>query len=275
MSKMPLISIITVNLNDLEGLKRTMKSVFEQTWTDFEYIVIDGGSTDGSKQLIEENKDRIDHWVSEQDSGIYSAMNKGIKMASGEYLLFLNSGDHFIEKNVLEFNQKSLKRYDIIYFNLNMVKEELGKTANYPKKLRFSYFVNDTLPHPATFIKNSLFSKVGHYDESLKIVSDWKFFIECICKYNCSYKKVENILTTYYLDGISSIKENEKIIFEERRKVLNENFPLFLEDYKELVEVRQKLNSKRMQAFSKLENKPLPRRINSLLFKLFTTYQGK
>ena len=88
MPKKPLISIITVNINDFNGLVRTMTSVFEQTYKEHEYIVIDGGSTDGSKEYIESHNDKIDFWISEQDSGIYNAMNKGIKAATGEYLLF-------------------------------------------------------------------------------------------------------------------------------------------------------------------------------------------
>ncbi|MGB8703989.1 MAG: glycosyltransferase, partial [Gillisia sp.] len=102
MPEKPLLSIITVNLNNLEGLKRTMQSVFEQTWQEFEYIVIDGGSSDGSKEYIEANSAKIDHWVSEPDKGIYNGMNKGIKVANGEYLLFLNSGDELSRRNILQ-----------------------------------------------------------------------------------------------------------------------------------------------------------------------------
>ena len=88
------LSIITINYNNLEGLKRTVESVINQTSKEFEYIVIDGGSNDGSGAYIESKSEHIDYWVSEPDKGIYNAMNKGIAKASGEYLLFLNSGDH-------------------------------------------------------------------------------------------------------------------------------------------------------------------------------------
>ena len=88
---MPKLSIITINYNNLEGLKKTFESVFMQTYQDFEYIVIDGGSTDGSKEYIAENTDKINHWVSEPDKGVYHAMNKGIVKASGEYLLFIKT----------------------------------------------------------------------------------------------------------------------------------------------------------------------------------------
>jgi glycosyltransferase involved in cell wall biosynthesis len=94
---MPKLSIITINYNNLEGLQRTVESVVNQTWQEFEYIVIDGGSTDGSADFIESQSETIDYWVSEPDKGIYNAMNKGIAKASGEYLLFLNSGDHLFK----------------------------------------------------------------------------------------------------------------------------------------------------------------------------------
>jgi glycosyltransferase involved in cell wall biosynthesis len=117
------LSIITVNYNNLEGLKKTIESVVSQTWQVFEYIVIDGGSTDGSAAYIEAQSVNIDYWVSEPDNGIYNAMNKGIKAATGEYLLFLNSGDDLTDLKALENNQIHLKEEDIIYFDINVIKE--------------------------------------------------------------------------------------------------------------------------------------------------------
>ena len=111
----PLISIITVNFNDKIGLERTLESVFSQNFRNFEYLVIDGGSNDGSKELLEKNSEKINYWVSEPDKGIYNAMNKGISVAKGEYLIFLNSGDHFKNENSLEIAQKYLDK-DITYF---------------------------------------------------------------------------------------------------------------------------------------------------------------
>ena len=98
-----LLSIITINYNDKEGLARTMNSVLSQTYTDFEYIVIDGGSNDGSKTIIEQHQDQLGYWVSEPDSGIYNAMNKGIAKANGEYILFLNSGDVLIDDTIIKY----------------------------------------------------------------------------------------------------------------------------------------------------------------------------
>jgi len=238
------LSIITVNLNNLEGLKKTMASVFNQTWRDFEYIVIDGGSTDGSKEYIEQHADMLDYWVSEPDKGIYNAMNKGILKASGEFLLFLNSGDHLIENTILEQNYKYIVKYDLIYFDLKVVNNEKSFIKRYPNKLSFSYFLKDTLPHPATFIRRSLFGNLGCYDESLRIVSDWKFFIEAICKNNVTYNRVNNILSTFYLDGMSSSKENKEIIKTEKNNVLISSFSTLIEDFRRL-----NLLEKKVQAF--------------------------
>ncbi|SHL54250.1 glycosyltransferase family 2 protein [Flavobacterium xanthum] len=232
------ISIITINYNNLEGLKRTIESVAQQTWAAFEYIVIDGGSTDGSKAYIEAQSENVDYWVSEPDKGIYNAMNKGILKASGNYLLFLNSGDHFYSDTVLEEYHNRVANYDLIYFNLKVIGDNNTFLKKYPDQLSFSYFTNDTLPHPATFIKASLFTKIGMYDESFKIVSDWKFFMESICKFNCSYIRVDETLATFYLDGLSSVPQNKVLILEESRKILKSNFQAFICDNEKLFELK-------------------------------------
>lgn len=237
------ITIITINYNNLEGLKRTVESIVNQTWQEFEYVVIDGGSTDGSAAYIESKSENIDYWVSESDKGIYNAMNKGIVKATGEYLLFLNSGDHLFEDKVLEQNHSFLGLEDIIYFNLNVVNNKKKFVKMYPEELLFSYFVNDTLPHPATFIKASLFDKVGLYDENLRIVSDWKFFIESICKFNSSYKKINEIVSTFYLDGLSSEFQNKNLIVEEKHKVLNSEFRAYVNDVISLFELKKTVSN--------------------------------
>ena len=235
-----LISIITINYNNLEGLKKTMTSVFNQTYKSIEYIVIDGGSNDGSKAYIESHQDALAYWVSDSDSGIYNAMNKGIEKACGEYLLFLNSGDYFYAENALAHFDNfiaSCPNRDIYYGKINVVGEKEW-IKEYPKDLSFSYFVKHTIPHPAALMKKSCF-KNYKYDENLKIVSDWKFFILGICKYNFSYAYVNEIITTFILDGISSV--NSDLVKAERKKVLQEEFPLFMVDYIYCKKVQQEL----------------------------------
>lgn len=225
----PKISIITVNYNNLEGLQHTIESVSSQTWQEFEHIIIDGGSTDGSVAYIESLSRNFSYWVSEQDNGVYHAMNKGISKASGDYLLFLNSGDHFYNRSVLEKNQHFVLECDLVYFNMFVSGEHKKFIKEYPDTLSFAYFLKDNLPHPATFIKKELFETVGSYKDDFKIVADWKFFIDCICMHNASYLHVDATLSTFYLDGISSISENKVIIDAEKHDVLQSSYKPYLQ----------------------------------------------
>lgn len=229
-----LLSIITINLNNLEGIKNTIESVITQTWQEFEFIVIDGDSTDGSKEYIESRKDRLDYWVSEPDKGIYNAMNKGIKRATGKYLLFLNSGDHLKDKTILEKVKEHIYDQDLIYFDLEMYDKDRCYTKSFPRDLSFSFFVNNSLPHPATFIKKELLVQAGMYDESYRIISDWKFFIDAVCKMNCSYMYVNECLTSFNLFGISSTEKMRVEMYQERNTFLQENYSAFLKDYRDL-----------------------------------------
>lgn len=228
------LSIITINYNNFEGLKRTFESVVNQTWQEFEYIIIDGGSSDGSAEYIDARKDKVDYWISESDKGVYNAMNKGILKATGDYLLFLNSGDHFYNNEVLERSADYLTTKDLIYFSLHIVQNENSWIRKYTDKVSFSYLVEDTLPHPATFIKANLFAKFGLFDEDLKIVSDWKFFIETICKHNATYKRIDEVLSTFYLDGLSSDPKNSELIKMEKQQVLRSGFSAYLDDITQL-----------------------------------------
>ena len=262
------ISVITINYNNLEGLKKTVESVVNQTWQEFEYIIIDGGSTDGSKAFIESHNNKIDYWVSEPDEGIYNAMNKGILKASGEYLLFLNSGDHFFDKEVLNECVQHIQKYDLIYFNLQMISATSTKIASYPENLRFSDMYFGSLPHPATFIKKTLFEKVGFYDENLKIVSDWKFFILALFKYHCTYIKINRTITTFYADGISTNKDNSL----ERSQVLNDCFKEFILDYEvfSTAEKHQKiLEMNRFIMLAEIEKSPVGKKILSVFFRTY------
>lgn len=268
---MPKLSIITINYNNLEGLKRTVASVINQTWKEFEYIIIDGGSIDGSAAYIDSQSDKIDYWVSEPDKGIYNAMNKGVLKASGEYLLFLNSGDHFYKDMVLQKNINNLVSYDLIYSNIQVIGAKPAEIISYPEKLRFSDMYFSALCHQGTFIKKELFDIVGLYDENLKIVSDWKFMILALYKYDCTYIKLNEIISTYYLDGISS-----QIDFsDERKQVLNKYFSEYVLDYDELFNKRNELkihqdylNTNRLKMLSEIEKTTVGRKIISVLFRL-------
>jgi Glycosyltransferases involved in cell wall biogenesis len=232
---MPKLSIITINLNNAEGLRKTIKSVVSQTFIDYEYIVIDGASTDDSVEVIKEFATNITFWVSEPDSGIYNAMNKGISNSIGEYCLFLNSGDIFSgEQSLNSFSVYLNENFDILYGDIKVVNGGVELIKTYPANLSFKYFIYDTLPHPASLIKRSLFLNIENYDENLKICSDWIFFIKAICLHNCSYLHIEKVISTFYLDGISSNSENQKLITIEKLDALKKYFSAFYDDYKRL-----------------------------------------
>lgn len=259
------ISIITINYNNLKGLKKTVNSVKNQSWQEFEYIVIDGGSSDGSFEYLNTQKDFIDFYLSEKDTGIYNAMNKGIRKAKGLYVLFLNSGDHFFNKDVLKSGNTYLKGKDLVCFNIQTVKKNIKEIVKPPKTIHSSHLFEYSLPHPSTFIKKDLFHKIGLYDESLKIVSDWKFFLLALLKYDCSYLKVDEILSTFYFDGISSLVDN----VEERNMVIQENFPRYSKDIKLLIELKKISLTNRFNMLLEIEKSNFGRKYVSLFFRLF------
>lgn len=174
------LSIITINYNDKAGLKKTIESVITQTFTDYEYIIIDGGSTDGSVEIIKQYQDKITYWVSEPDNGVYNAMNKGIVKAKGEYLQFLNSGDWLVNNEVLANIFKNLPDCDMVYGNAVILDGEKYRVAKTIQGTHFklSDFFTSTINHQSSFINKRLFNKYGLYDERYKIVSDWKFYVQ-------------------------------------------------------------------------------------------------
>ena len=180
---MPKISIITVNLNNKIGLQKTAESVFNQTFKDYEFIIIDGSSNDGSKEYIGEIKNKLTQFVSEKDTGIYNAMNKGIKMAKGDYVYFLNSGDIFYEKTTLaSATEKMCEDIGLYYGDLIYSWPKKQEIVSFPSKLSYQFFVIDNINHQACFIKKSLFDEIFYYNENYKIISDWEFLIYAICK---------------------------------------------------------------------------------------------
>lgn len=210
------ISIITVNFNNKDGLKTTIESVINQTVfsKNIEYIIIDGGSTDGSADVIEEYKDKLHYYVSEKDNGIYEAMNKGTSHATSEYCLFLNSGDKFCENNVIEQALPHLEG-DVIYGNLMLN----GKQKKmYPDSISVDYFSYESLPHPSSFIKTQLL-RDNPYKTKYGIISDWIFFRECVAR-GKKFKHINVLVSDFYLGGASS---NVRKIQNEKNRYFGDN----------------------------------------------------
>lgn len=247
------ISIITINYNDKVGLEKTIHSVIAQTWNDFEFLVIDGNSTDGGKEVMARYADKIDFALSEPDTGVYNAMNKGIHAATGEFVIFMNSGDEFYNNDVLkEAVALMTGDYGIFYGDIIVKKPHSERRKNYPDQLTFAYFYTNALCHQAAFIKRQLFHDHFFYNEDYKIYSDGEFFLYTICKMDVPYKHIDLVIAIYDFTGISSTPKYEKLHEDERMKSIHKFFPQFAKDY----EVLSKLNSKRVRQVFHLEKFP-------------------
>ena len=231
------LSIITINRNNAAGLEKTLQSVANQTYKEFEYIVVDGASTDNSVEFIRQCAPKFAHlkWVSEPDSGIYNAMNKGIKMATGEYIQILNSGDCLAAPDVVEKMLDALESTGnphILYGN--MIKKDYltGKTTGKSGDVEYSLrqYYCSTMNHDCCYIRRDLFDTYGLYDENLKIVSDWKWFLQTIGLGNVKPFYVNIDVTVFDASGIS--ESNLDLRNKERRQVLEDILPpAVLADY--------------------------------------------
>lgn len=228
------ISIITANRNNAEGLERTIKSVITQTYTNYEFIIIDGNSTDNSVNIIKKYSEHISSWVSEKDSGVFNAMNKGIGVATGDYCYFLNSSDTLVDNGTLK-NIFNNKEYSAPFINGNQINDYgngSDKVLALHRPITLFDFYKGTIKHQATFICRDLFNKYGLYDEKLKIVSDWKFFLEVIALNNEQPVFVDEDIVVFEWFGMSTntqLLEKQK---QERSQVLEELLPeSILSDY--------------------------------------------
>lgn len=199
------LTIITINFNHKEGLKRTIDSIVNQTFTGYEWIVVDGGSTDGSKELLEQYKDRFAWWCSEPDKGIYNAMNKGLMHASGEYINFMNAGDSFASPTILDEIFLKPHTADVLYGRM-VVKtiegEEIWPNMMKPK-LRWFDFFNATLNHQSTFTKRDVLIQNGAFDESYKIYADWRLFAKILVVEKGSSEFINKVISIYEGGGMS------------------------------------------------------------------------
>jgi len=234
---MPKLSIITINRNNASGLHKTIESVLSQTLTNFEYIVIDGGSTDGSVEIIKHYTDRITYWVSEPDKGIYNAMNKGIKIATGEYLQFLNSGDWLSDNNILENIFRKTHYGDVLYGNCKLELKN-GEIDEYhmPEKITLSYFYSGrSINHQSSFFKRTLFDG-NLYDETFKIVSDWKYYFLLIFR-GAVFEYLDLFVVYFDYTGVGSVLDDTHV--KERNRCLNEAVPTHIRfDYEEFVPLK-------------------------------------
>jgi len=226
------LSIITINLNNAKELQKTLNSIKIRTFTDYEHIIIDGGSTDASLEIIHEYKQHTNatfQWLSEKDNGIYHAMNKGIKKATGDYCFFLNSGDALVNDSVLETLFATSPTEDILFGNLLITSKDkvIGRTTG-KEKLTFLDVYSTILKHQASFIRKELFLKYGYYNEERKISADWEFFMKTVGMGGASYRYFDVSISYFDNDGISSKAVSQAGI--EREAIIREIVPTMMHD---------------------------------------------
>lgn len=238
----PKLSIITINLNNASGLMKTVDSVDQQCYTDYELIIIDGASSDNSLEIIKEFQtkakfnDPIKYkWISEPDNGIYHAMNKGISLAQGDYCFFLNSGDYLVSDKTIESIFRKDPKADILFGNLIICNEnEITGKVRGKKEITFlDLYCSNVVKHQSSFIRRSVFHEYGFYDDKLRIVADWEFFLRTLGFHDVSYEFIDLDVAFFDNNGLSS--NSNEITAKERKLVIQKYLsPLMIPDYEKL-----------------------------------------
>ena len=213
---MPTFSIITVCYNEAAHIRETLDSIVRQTCKDYELIVVDGGSTDGTKDILEQYASHFAWWCSEPDKGIYNGMNKGVAHATGEYVIFMNGGDKFYSGDVLTAITP--------YLTADIVEGQALRMDNHVRLHQHDedilrHLLVDGISHQSAFIRRFLLQKYP-YDEQYKIVADWKFWLQTLLRDNCSYKQVEIPVADVDMTGLTynqfakNLKERDEVLAE-------------------------------------------------------------
>lgn len=228
----PKLTIITVCFKASALINATIQSVINQTYKNIEYIIIDGKSNDGTEMIVQLFGNKINKFVCEPDTGLYGAMNKGIRIATGDLILFLNAGDYFVSKNVVEFtvSKMNLKDADLFFGRIvwndprsNEIVLSDHSTSNYTWDLRQSNF-----PHPATFYKKRLFETVGYFDLDYPIAADYKWNVKALVAEKVKFQYIDIIVTVFFADGISN---NPSFELQHKSEISKVNRQYFQPDY--------------------------------------------
>lgn len=256
MMEKPFFSIITINYNNHSGLEKTANSIISQTYADYEFIVIDGGSTDNFAAIIKKYESEISYWGSEKDKGIYDAQNKGIAKATGDFLIFMNSGDCFSGKDVLKKAADFINNnagHKVYYGNTDLVEQDGTKRfLSPPKVLDLTFFYLETLNHQSCFIHRSLFSKYGLYNTDYKIGADYDFFFKVFLKEPGALCYINETICDYENYGISANTKFFDLIVKERQLIQKDL--LTEEQLKELFKLEIKLLGRKSKWFKYVPN---------------------
>lgn len=223
---LPTLSVITIVYNNVKDIERTMLSVLNQTYPNIEYIIIDGASTDGTKEVIEKYSSKLNLWISEPDKGIYNAMNKGLSFTNGDYVLFMNSGDEIYDKNTVERVFSSQPNADIYYGETEMYDENwtsLGRRRHaIPEHFTWrSFRYGMTISHQAIYVKKSI---IEPYNENYKLSADIDWIIKSAKKAKSSVK-VSGYVAKYLVGGIS--KQKHLASLKERFRIFQLHYGFF------------------------------------------------
>lgn len=255
MKDCPLVTVITVTLNNGKLLERCIISVLNQTYPNLQYIIIDGDSVDNTPEILKKYKPEIDILVSEKDSGIYNAMNKGLVLSTGEYIIFLNADDWYKKDAIEELVNASLKsQADITHANSIIVNNKNIVVGRLQASLHDGIYTRGaTLRHETMLVRRSLYDDIGHYDESYKIISDYIFMIEA---YSKGYKiqHLDSDLLFFSNTGISNMNNN--LLLKEREQFFSGMFNfLDVEDLHVLSKDRNLSIEERLRLIKKYETK--------------------
>jgi glycosyltransferase len=233
---MTTFSIITASYNSLPTIKQAWESLCGQSFIDWEWIVVDGASTDGTKEWLSSIKDQRVHWKSEKDKGIYDALNKGIERASGSIIGFLHSDDYFADQEILaQINQKLVATdSEGIYGDLKYISSESSRVIRYWKSQEFTKSLlrkGWMPPHPTCFIKKDVYTQLGLFDTSFKIAADYDFLLRCFSKEGYKFTYIPLVITHMRIGGASSKWQNLYKKSREDMHALRKNgmaFPLWI-----------------------------------------------
>ncbi|MFZ0390301.1 MAG: glycosyltransferase family 2 protein [Calditrichia bacterium] len=224
------ITIVTVCFNSENTIENTIRSVVSQSYSDIEYIIVDGLSTDNTLQIVNRYSDSVSRLISERDSGIYEAMNKGVEHATGDFILFLNADDRLIyEKTIENFvkriepdneSESDVRVGNVIIFDPDKNKGHVWKSKNISP---FSVF-RGSVPHPATFYRRDSFTKNGLFDESFKIAGDYEWLIRAVMKTKLTFTKMDILTAIFFKGGISTRQNYKDILSQEKQRAIRMHY---------------------------------------------------